>query len=245
MVSALKRLLDPIYRLSAPVLLLRAELASSLLPQPTGAPTVHLDGSDPDRVLLAGGGTAVGYGVLSHELALAGHLARQVSAATGRGIDVDVLAEQDLTIRGATALLEEKNLAVYDAVVLTLGVTDSLRRTPVRQWRFALTELIDHIADRTAAGVHLLVVAAQPVQTVTTFDNHVGVFAEMHGRALNRESARICAESSQATFVPFNPEPEPSERYRTSQTYGKWAQQVSPTIISVLQKNHPFSEFSI
>lgn len=242
MASALKRLLDPIYRFAAPVLLLRAGLATTRLPRPTDAPTVHIVGTDPDRVLLTGGGTAIGYGVLSHELALAGHLARQISSATGRGIDVDVLAEQDLVIRNVGDLLRETNMAAYDAVIVTLGVADSLRRTPLRHWRSALAELVEDIEGRTAAGTHLFVVATQPVQTVTTFDNQVGLFAEAHGRLLNRESERVCAEGARSVFVPFDPGPERGERYRTSHTYGRWAQEIAPAVIAVLEQNHPFCE---
>lgn len=41
------------------------------LPQPTDSPVVHAAGADPDRVLLIGSGINVGYGVVSHDLALA------------------------------------------------------------------------------------------------------------------------------------------------------------------------------
>lgn len=245
MTRLLQRLLDPAFRLWSPFFLLRAGLASSILPKPMDAPVVCIPGPDPDRLLVVGGGIAVGFGVLSHELGIAGHLARQVSGATGRGVDVDILAEADLRVDEVSARTREANVSAYDAIVLFLGVTDAIRRTSPRAWRTALTALLEDFGDRSAAGTRILVVGIQPVRLVTTLDNRVGFFAETHARSLDRESIRVCAQSSQTTFVPFNPRRELSGRYRTSATYGKWAALVSPAVINALQQNHPLGDFTI
>jgi hypothetical protein len=108
-----------------------------------------------------------------------------------------------------------------------------------------LSELVDDAGNRTAAGTRILVVGIQPVRLVTTLNNRFGLFAELHARSLDRESIRVCANRPQATFIPFQPRAEPTERYRTSATYGRWATQVSPAVIDALQKNHPLGEFSI
>lgn len=244
MTRVLARILDPILRLWSPVFLLRAGIASNFLPKPTDDPTVVIPGPDPDRVLMVGGGIAVGFGVLSHDLGLAGHLARQISAATGRGAEVDILAAPDLTITAVPSMLSETRLSNYDAIVLVLGVTDAMKRTPTRVWRSGVESVIDTIRTRTAAGTHLFVVGVQPVRLVTTLDNRIGLFAEFHARLLNRESGRACAETPHATFVPFSPAAEPSERYRSSTTYGKWAALLSPAVIDLLQRNHPLGDFA-
>jgi hypothetical protein len=83
------------------------------------------------------------------------------------------------------------------------------------------------------------------VRLVTTLDNRAGFFAELHARSLDRESMRICQQWPIAAYVPFQPHPEPTERYRSSATYGKWATQVSPAIIDAVQGNHPLGEFAI
>lgn len=245
MTGVLKRVLDPLLRLWSPFFLLRAGIASSVFPQPTDAPRVQISGPDPDRILVAGGGIAVGFGVLSHALGIAGHLARKVSGATGRGVDVDIIASPDLTIDDVPRSLADSNLDSYDAVVLMLGVTDSMRRTSARAWRQGVAELIHAISDRTAAGTHIFVVGVQPVRLVTTLDNRVGLFAELYARALDRETIRACSGSPQSTYIPFRPQPEPTERYRTSDTYGKWAGLLSPAVVDVLQRNHPLRDFCI
>ena len=65
------------------------------LPHPPSRGMVSGPGHDPDRVLIAGNGSAVGWGVLDHALGLPGHLARAVASITGRGVDLDVIAEPE------------------------------------------------------------------------------------------------------------------------------------------------------
>ncbi|MHA6668181.1 SGNH/GDSL hydrolase family protein [Homoserinimonas sp. A447] len=245
MTRLLQRLLDPAFRLWSPFFLLRAGIASSMLPKPTDAPVVHIPGADPDRLLVVGGGITVGFGVLSHELGIVGHLARQISGATGRGVEADLIAEADLRADEVPSRIRDSNLTAYDAILLFLGVTDAIRRTSTRAWRTALSSLIEDIDNRTAAGTRILVVGIQPVRLVTTLDNRFGLFAELHARSLDRESARVCAQWPQATFIPFHPRAELTERYRTSATYGKWAALVSPAVIEALQQNHPLGDFTI
>ena len=244
MTRLLQRLLDPAFRLWSPFFLLRAGYAASVLPKPTDAPVVNIPGPDPDRLLVVGGGIAVGFGVLSHELGIVGHVARQVSVATGRGVHVDIFAERELRIDGASRRLLETNLSAYDAIVLFLGVTDAIRRTSTRAWRAELSALLQDIDSRAAAGTRTVVVGVQPVRLIRTLDNRVGLFAELHGRSLDRESARVCEQWPVATYVPFRPHPEPTERYRSSVTYGKWAKQVSPAVIDAVQGNHPLGEYA-
>ncbi len=91
------------------------------LPTPSDPPLVHAPGSDSDRVLLLGSGVAVGYGVVSHDLALGGHLARELSALTGRGASVDIVGRGDMAPSNTRTTLAALDLARFDALVLTLG----------------------------------------------------------------------------------------------------------------------------
>lgn len=245
MTRLIQRLLDPVFRVWSPLFLLRAGIASSALPRPTDAPLVQVPGPDPDRVLVIGGGIAVGFGVLSHELGIAGHLARQISAATGRGIDVDILAEADFRVDDAPARIRGVSFSTYDAVVIFLGVTDAVRHTSGRAWNRSLSALLDDMNSWSAAGTRFFVVGIQPVRLVTTLNNTVGFFAELHARVLERESIRVCAPRPYATYLPFHPSPEPTERYRTSAIYGKWAGLVSPAVVEALKTNHPLGDFTI
>ena len=120
-------------------------------PRPPQRDTVSGPGHDPDRVLLAGGGSAVGWGVLDHHLALAGYVARQVAGITGRGVDLDVNVNPVGSIPLLLSSLSSGTLARYDALVLTVGTHEAHQFMSVATWRSQLTALLDRIAGASNA----------------------------------------------------------------------------------------------
>jgi hypothetical protein len=128
------------------------------LPRPVDDPVVHTPGPDADRLLLVGSGIAVGYGVLSHELGLAGHLARRLSALTGRGTVVTVIADPDLGLADVPELLDEAQLARCDALLLTLGGAEAATLASPTAWRRALDGVLDSIDALAFTGLHVFVV---------------------------------------------------------------------------------------
>jgi hypothetical protein len=188
------------------------------------APHVHAPGADPDRVLLFGSGPAVGYGVLSNELALPGHLARQLSAITARGVDIDVVADPEVTIQGSLGLLREVNLWRYDAILLTIGVNNALLLTSAKVWRTAVRELLLHVSEHVPRRTRVLVVAVPPIRAIDSFTRLSGWIADQHAVVLNRETRRIVANFPHITFVPFSPLATADDiRFRSAATYQKWA----------------------
>ena len=67
---------------------MRARAVIMAAETPRDAPRVAASGPDPDRILLFGSDIFVGRGVLSHDIAFPGYLARTVAKVTGRGVDV-------------------------------------------------------------------------------------------------------------------------------------------------------------
>ncbi len=129
----------------------RSWLASSKqswrqLPRPERSAVTESRGPDPDRILLLGSGIAVGYGVVTHELALAGHLARHLASLTGRGASVAVLASPQLDCAKAREILRLTDLSRYDAIVLTLGGFDGLTFLTVRAWKRGIRAVLDQLA---------------------------------------------------------------------------------------------------
>ena len=80
-------------RLVARVRLLRVAGVRQGLARPADSPQAFVAGRSSLRVLLAGSGPVVGWGVGSHDLGLPGAVARAVAATTGRGVGGDVAAE--------------------------------------------------------------------------------------------------------------------------------------------------------
>ena len=220
----LQRVIYPILRPLMRVLLFRVNRRLRQIPQPLDSPHVHAPGADPDRILLFGSGPAVGYGVLSNDLALPGQLARQLSSITGRGVDIDVVADPEVTIQGSLALLRELNLWRYDAILLTIGVNNALMLTSVRVWRAGVRELLRHVAEHVPRRTRVLVVAVPPIKAIDAFTGPTSWIADRHSVVLNRETRRIVASFPHITFVPFSPLATADDiRYRSAATYQKWA----------------------
>jgi GAF domain-containing protein len=217
--------------------LIRLSSAVADLPRPRDSPHAHASGADPDRVLLFGSGPAVGYGVLSHDLALPGQLARQISAGTGRGTDVDVVADPDLVVQTAARALIAFDLGRYDSIVLSIGANNSLLLTSPRVWRRELRAVLDLIVDQVPADTGIYIVAVPPLSSIDVSAGYVGTIAARHANRLNAESRRLALLYASVTFVPFSPLVRADfTRYRSASTYQQWASVIAAPLITDLRR---------
>ncbi len=213
-----------------------AEREFTNIPIPTDAPQAHAAGIDSDRVLILGSGPAVGRGVMSHDLALPGALARAVSARTGRGVDVDVIASSRMTAGTALAALGAVRLTRFDAVVLTLGVNESVTLVSEKVWRLELTRVILQLIRSSAGSTRVFVAGVQPIRSIPIFDSRLGSLADRHADALNRATAEICAAIPRATFVAFEGAPLPEAgRYRSPDVFTHWAGLLAAEMVPALE----------
>ncbi|RPE78651.1 MULTISPECIES: GAF domain-containing protein [unclassified Frondihabitans] len=169
--------------------------------RPRDAPQGHAHGADPDRILLFGNGVATGRGVASHELAVPGQLARAVSARTGRGADVDVIADDRLDIESAADALAGRDLGGYDAVVVTVGFSDAFRLLPVRRWEAGVRRLLEILDRELSVGTDVMVMGITPPSAVPEFRERLGGPGDDRAARLNTLTAEICAEKSTVHFV--------------------------------------------
>jgi hypothetical protein len=220
------------------MLLFRLTREVNALPRPQDPPNGHASGLDPDRILLFGSGPVVGYGVLSHDLALPGQLARQVSAATGRGADVDVVADADLVAQNALERVRAVELWRYDAIVIAIGANNSLLLTSVAIWRREMEALLAYLDDTVPSGTGIYLVAVPPISSIDVFGGAMGWLAERHANRLNAETRRIVSRLDQVTFVPFSPLVKADwTRYRSAATYQQWASVIAAPLITDLRRH--------
>ena len=233
---------------SAPVL--RAWVASKSgevdrLPRPRDAPESHSAGVDSDRVLIFGGGPAVGWGVLSHEVALPGALGRALSRRTGRGADVYVVAVPRLKVCSALDELTRIKLHRYDAVVITLGVNDAGALTPLRSWERDLTNTLRMMSRRTSMGARIFVAGVHPIRSIPVYDSPLGSVADAHGRKMNAISAQVCDQLPRVTYVPLSaPEPSGPLRFRDAMAYRHWAEEFADRMAPQLDVERRFADFN-
>ncbi|MGO4784144.1 GAF domain-containing protein [Cryobacterium sp. W22_MBD10_FK3] len=206
------------------------------IPSPTDAPQAHSPGIDSDRILIVGGGPAVGWGVLSHTLALPGALARALTARTGRGADVDVVARSSMTARSAPDHIDFANLWRYDAVVLTLGIGDAGRLTSTAAWRADLIRLVEQVQRSSSIGTEVFLAGIVPLASLPVFSNPCGLMAGSQALELNAASADVCAGVDRLTYVRLPTTPvSTSGRFRSASDYEVWADALADRMATSLE----------
>lgn len=209
------------------------------VPRPRDAPQAHAAGINSDRVLLFGSGPAVGWGVLSHDLALPGSLARALSARTGRGTDVDVVPNPATTIRSARGELAGLKLWRYDAVVLSVGTTDAVGLISPQLWRRELEAILDQLSRSTSRSTRIFVLGVQPIRSIAAYDTALGTLGATHARALNEMTSTVCSAHPDACFVamPACLARTPG-RIRTAMDYVAWAENLADSMKGPLDAEH-------
>ncbi len=202
------------------------------LPSPRDETHVFAMGPDPDRVLLIGGGAVVGYGVASHELALGGQLARRLSALTGRGVEVEIIADVNLSVAQCATMLESYDLWRFDAVVVMAGMRETLALTSRATWRAALASLINSIERVGSVELTTVIVGLPPLPQSKNIPRAVGVFRNAAAR-LNAVTAELAATRN-VSFVPINV--DGGEKERGGTTYGMWADRIAPVLQVALDR---------
>lgn len=210
-----------------------ADEADAAAPRPEDAPHVRVDGPAPIRVLILGGGPAVGYGVRSHSAALTGQLARAVLAAAGRGASVHTRASAGARIADAAGLLDDRGARGYDAVVHLSGFADAcFGSASTRPFRDLVT-LVDVL--RGTGGPDLAIVLAGIEPPVGRFDDRVGRLLAVRVDAVNRQIAAVAAEVPPAAYVRLPPRTE-AFPYRTAAGYRRAAEEITPALLTVLRQ---------
>lgn len=186
---------------------------------PTGPSDIWVPGVDPARVLVIGDGPAAGCGVLTQEIGIAGHLARDISARLERGVEVTVVAEPAASARSTLHRLDELDLRGYDSIVVMLATTDALCLTPRRSWHRDIGAVVHTVASTDAASV--FVTSTARLDRAVWLAPFARRLTGRHARILDIETRRICAESG-TPVIPLDAAEE-----LTSRTYARWSTRIS------------------
>jgi hypothetical protein len=198
---------------------------SGSVPRPSGPPEAHSPGTNSDRVLIIGGGPASGWGVSSHDLALPGSLARALSARTGRGTDVTLIADPFGFLEQLPILLVGQDLGRMDAIVVFVGVNDAVRLTSEKSWEKNLGRLLRTLEHETLDSTYVYVVDIQPIRTIPVFDTLLGSIANVHARHLSAQTVRVCRSVPRVVFLSLTDAKFlVTGRYRNSTDYRLWGE---------------------
>lgn len=203
---------------------------------PTDIPRVHAGGPDPDRLLLFGSDIIVGRGVVSHEVAFPGHLARAIARDTGRGVDVFVEAHSYLTMQGAVEAARPLELGRYDAVLVDLGLADAMAGTSPAKWAAGLEALMHTFTSGIPSSAHVFFIESPDPTIVPVFQSRQGhAVAEAFTR-YNERSRDVIDGFANASYVSFPVHHEkPSGRLHTARTFAGFAATLAPPLIAHLE----------
>jgi hypothetical protein len=134
------------------------DVPSRLTVLPDDMPQGHASGAAPFRLLLLGADAVAGRGVRSHQLSLAGCLARAIAGNTGHGADVDLVVADRSTPGHLDDLLRQHDVTGLDGVVLVLD--DGRRARVPAAFGPELRRLLMSLLDRLPQGSPITVVVA-------------------------------------------------------------------------------------
>ena len=210
-------------------------LTRALIPRPSGSDAVHTPGTNPARILLVGSGASIGFGVMSHELALAGHLGRQLSAITNRAMDIDVAVDREMTAASTISVLATQPLSRYDAVIVSLGLIEALTFESVKTWIDDLTGVIEFIVEHGRENQQIFVVAVPPLAALQKYPAAIRILSGRHARTLNEATKGLAENFDRVTFLPFDAVGGgDTDRFRSSSTYSSWAALLAEPIAPLL-----------
>jgi GAF domain len=212
--------------------LMRALQANGKMPIPLDDPRVRIEGPDTQRVLILGGMVAGSHGVASHQLGMAGHLARLVHSFTGRGIEIEVMSRLPGFARQFTEELTLTPLAGFDAIVTFVGGAESRSLQIGARWRRDLDELLALLA-RSSAGVPILVVGVSQLPSTLRVSPALMAIVNRSTERLNTVAEQLVARLPDAHYVPLSIT-FPAAADNLLPTYADAADAITPALVAVL-----------
>jgi hypothetical protein len=172
---------------------------------PTDASFGRVEGPDPDRIVVIGEATAMGYGVLTHHMGIAAQFARQLSIHTRRGADWSILPLTGNRLRSAPRLIGQvgSKVAGADFVILIAGIVDTLALTSTRAWTRQLTATIDAILEHLPIDGQILVAAIPPLNADGGMSPLARLATGHQARVLNQATTKVVARHPRCSLVRF------------------------------------------
>ena len=139
----------------------------------------------PLQLLVAGESTSVGVGVASLDEALAGRLAVEISARSGRRVAWEVVGANGARVEDLVTLLEASALAPQiDLAVLSMGVNDTVKLSTTRRWLAGLQRITEAL--RAAGVVHIAWARVPPVGWFSALPRPLRWLLGLRARQLDR-----------------------------------------------------------
>ncbi|MEA2484500.1 MAG: hypothetical protein QOC55_2447 [Thermoleophilaceae bacterium] len=206
--------------------------AGPLVPKPQDAPYIRSGHPRADRILLIGNGPASGWGTLTYQLALVGHLARAMTVRTATPWDADYVGDEPMGIASAREWLGDSPRTGYRVVAVVLGTNDAVRLTPLADWERHLVALLDDLVSAVGDVASITVAGIVPPSRSSRFAGPFGRFADRHAERLNAITERIVFDYDSVSYFPLsgNETAEPE----STRAYAALAEELSGELVRTL-----------
>ncbi|MGN6742707.1 MAG: GAF domain-containing protein [Amnibacterium sp.] len=233
-------LLTPVVRTGMRLWYAKTNADRIMAPTPRDKPVYETGEPAARRVLLLGNGPTHGWGVMTHQLALTGHLGRALAARTDEPWDVDYVGDELMNVGTALNWLGRRTLSPYDLVVLVLSRNDAVRITPLPAWGRSMSALLEHLDAGRAAGAGILVAGVQPIASVEGFGGLAGWLGQRHADRLNAMTRTLLAGVPDAAFTELGaPRKEIGRPAGSSLTYETWAGRLADSALPLVAGTRP------
>ena len=199
--------------LTAPLLLYQGRRVRSTtirLPEPPGDRAGH--SANPQqrklRLLLLGDSAIAGVGSASQQEAVTGQLTSVL--AERYDLQWQLIARSSLTCAQVLELLRESQLDMpqVDAVLVSVGVNDVTRRTPLSQWRKDVCAMTSYLVE--VLGAHaVLYTALPPMHKFPALPQPLRWFVGQQAQQLNHARQQHCQQQTQTELLNFDVPYEP------------------------------------
>ncbi|RUO38968.1 lipase [Pseudidiomarina aestuarii] len=194
----------------------RARRDTVRLPEAKGERFNTVEASDLS-VLILGDSAAAGVGCATQSDAITGQLVHQLQS---RGtVRWRLIAQSSLTCAGVHELLLQHADEPFDVVLVSVGVNDVTRRTPIAQWRWDLEVLTNELVKRHQAKL-VLFSAVPPMHRFTALPQPLRWFVGEQAHNLNRVLEQHCQDFETCEIlkfdIPFHPRYLASDGYHPS-----------------------------
>lgn len=220
----------------SPLLLLQGLRVRRVTPRlpPAPGPSSGVCGVDerrrPLRLVAVGESTVAGVGAGSHEEALTGQLAAQLSALTGRTVRWSAFGLSGATVAQAHAsLLPVIDATPADLLLIAFGVNDVLEHTRADRYAARIGALVAALRARVGHAP-VLIAAAPPMQRFPALPRTLGAYLGARAALLNRASRRRAIERAAhvAPVVRIEPHLFAHDRFHPSPAgYRVWARSLA------------------
>ena len=163
-------------------------------------------GDHPIRLLVLGDSTAVGVGTDHQEDALAGNLARSLSAEWERGVTWEVIGQKGATTKDLLErFLPAATQKTYDVIFLTIGANDVLGIRTRRAFRHDYRAILRRL--RSANPEALILASCLPTfSQFHSLPNPLRWAIQLHGT--NLEAAAMAIANAEPGVIRSPPAPE-------------------------------------